>query len=92
VDVPIGTIPMDDWLLRLEAAVTGSPKVRTITTLERRRLLEIARIAAHTSERVAAPISTYLLGLALAGLSAADRGRELNRIRTALALFEVADD
>jgi hypothetical protein len=36
-----------------------------LTPAERRVLLELAGVAAHASERVAAPLSTFLVGLAL---------------------------
>lgn len=52
---------------------------------ERVVLLDLARIAAHRSQRWAAPISTYLVGLAFASLPRADR---LERIRALVAHLE----
>jgi hypothetical protein len=52
---------------------------------ERVVLLDLARIAAHRSQRWAAPISTYLVGLAFASLPRADR---LDRIRALVAQLE----
>jgi Domain of unknown function (DUF6457) len=37
-------------------------------------VLELARVAAHSSERRAAPVTTYLIGMAVAG--AAPEARE----------------
>jgi hypothetical protein len=75
------TLSMEDWLRKLEAAADFHIPV-TIT--ERRLLLDIARVAAHKSERVAAPISTYLLGLAMSKVTAERRSGELERISEAL--------
>jgi hypothetical protein len=79
------TDPMsiDEWLGLLDATLADARPAR-ITTGERRLLLEIARLAAHASERVAAPITTYRLGLALASVPTDMRTLELERVRTAL--------
>lgn len=78
------SIPMDEWLRRLAAATGPSADGVSVATDERRAILEIARVAAHTSERVAAPISTYLLGLAMAAIPTDRRAAELERIRRAV--------
>ncbi len=62
------------WLSELSDRLGGSVE---ITDDERVLLLDLARIAAHTSERWAAPLSTYLAGLALAGEDADFRVRRL---------------
>jgi hypothetical protein len=51
-------------------------------------LLDLARVAAHTSERWAAPVSTFVVGVALAADDPADR---LQRIRELTARLEAAD-
>jgi Domain of unknown function (DUF6457) len=51
---------------------------------EQRVLLELARIAAHQSERIAAPITTYLIGLALAGRAPQERAAALQAFVSAL--------
>ncbi|MBF8289321.1 MAG: hypothetical protein HW391_289 [Chloroflexi bacterium] len=72
-------IPLGDWLERLaEVLPTGAQG--TVSAAEQAALLDIARIAAHTSERIAAPISTYLAGLALATAEPDDRVAGLQRI------------
>lgn len=53
---------------------------------ERDALLDLARIAAHTSERWTAPLSTFLVGLRYAALPADERGARLR------ALVERLDD
>jgi hypothetical protein len=56
---------------------------------ERVVLLDLARVAAHRSQRWAAPISTYLVGLAFASLPRADR---LDRIRALVARLETESE
>jgi hypothetical protein len=79
---------MDEWLRRLADAAGPTPEPLTISVVEQRLLLDIARVAAHTSERVAAPISTYLVGLMMATVSPELRGQELDRIRRAIDVSE----
>ena len=67
-----------EWLAQLTAALPGDQVA--LTSDERELLLDLARVAAHTSERWAAPLSTYLAGLALAGTDADDRVEVLRRI------------
>ncbi|HYY80790.1 MAG TPA: DUF6457 domain-containing protein [Actinomycetes bacterium] len=50
------------------------PTPPSITEGEVEAVLELARVAAHTAERRAAPVTAYLAGLAVAG--AAPEGRE----------------
>ncbi len=52
-------------------------------------LLDLARVAAHTSERWAAPVSTFVAGVALADHDPADRE---TRIRELTAQLEAAGD
>lgn len=52
----------------------------TVSRDEQRALLELTRIAAHRSDRIAAPITAYLAGLALASLSPAGRAEALARV------------
>ena len=69
-------VSVNDWLERVRQVLGPSPEL-ALTGLERRLLLDLARIAAHTSERVAAPLSTYLAGIVLAGLSPEERAERL---------------
>jgi hypothetical protein len=83
-------VPLAEWLDRVRDGLGTGPighgsnageiALRadlTLTTAERRLLLDLARIAAHNSERITAPLSTYLAGIALAGLSPEIRGERL---------------
>ena len=56
---------------------SGGPE---LTDEEQTALLDIARIAAHTSERIAAPLSTFIAGVACASLPAAERGAALGSL------------
>ena len=58
-----------------------------VTRDEQRALLDLTRIAAHRSERVAAPITAYMVGLALAAAPADERAA---RIRSLAASLETA--
>ena len=52
---------MDQWInaVRAELGIDASVDIDGI--------LDVARIAAHSIERPAAPVTTYLLGIAVAG-------------------------
>jgi hypothetical protein len=77
----------DDWfdLLRgrFERAVDAP------TEAEISALLDLARVAAHTSERWTAPVSGFLAGLALAGLDGQARAA---RLRTLADDLEADED
>jgi hypothetical protein len=78
---PLG---IDAWLARVSdllAAGAADP----VGPAERAVLLDLARVAARRSERIAAPITTYLAGVAFAGLDPAER---LARLRALLAALE----
>jgi hypothetical protein len=76
----------DDWfdLLRgrLDAAV-DAPSAEEIDAL-----LDLARVAAHTSERWTAPVSGFLAGLALAGLDVDARAHRLRSLADGLEADE----
>jgi hypothetical protein len=73
----------DDWFAQLTAALPGAP--RDVTDAERVALLDLARVAAHTSERWTAPVSTFLVGLAYADAPAEARAAA---VRELVAKFE----
>jgi len=63
-------IEPEEWIERFAAALgVDAPDAATVQTL-----LELAGVAAHASERVAAPIACYLVGRAGIG---AEAGLEL---------------
>jgi hypothetical protein len=70
----------DEWFVRLEAALAGLGQLTAVTEAERVALLDLARIAAHSSERWTAPVSTYLVGLALAGVDPQARAEAIVRL------------
>lgn len=55
-----------------------------LSTDEQRALLDLTRVAAHRSERIAAPLSAFLAGMAMADLDPAQRATEMRRITAAL--------
>jgi hypothetical protein len=75
------------WFDRLRAALgadAGAADPGQVTDAERDALLDLARVAAHTSERWTAPISTFLAGVAYAGTQPADREAALRALVGAL--------
>jgi hypothetical protein len=79
-------VDADTWLARLqvEVAEVGGAAVDPVGDEERDALLELARIAAHTSERWTAPITTYLAGVALAGHDPTERAAKLRELLATL--------
>lgn len=74
------THSVPDWLSYL-STVTGGDLPRPSTD-EQAAILEITRAAAHRSERVAAPITAYALGLLLGTLGPEERLSRLDAIST----------
>jgi hypothetical protein len=70
----------EDFLARLRATMPGGQPA--VTDAERAALLDLARIAAHASERWAAPLATFLAGCAYAELPAPERARALAALVT----------
>ncbi|MDA8238101.1 MAG: DUF6457 domain-containing protein [Chloroflexi bacterium] len=81
---PIPPLDLEAWLDHL-AAFLPPDVVAEAGPGERAVLLDLARVAAHGSVRTAAPISTYLAGIALAGLPRTER---LARLRALVAALE----
>jgi hypothetical protein len=73
-----------EWLDQLRAELDDDPRL-ALSAEDERLLLDLARVAAHGSERIAAPITTFLAGIALAGLAPAERTARLRRLVEALA-------
>lgn len=69
-------VQLGDWLDQVRRALPADADL-SLSEAEQRALLEVARIAAHTSERIAAPLSTFLVGVALGGLAPAERAGQL---------------
>ena len=76
-------ISLEDWLARLAGQLpTGSTS--KVTAEEQAALLDLARVAAHTSERISAPISTFLVGVAYASLPGEERATRIHELTRAL--------
>ena len=67
------------WLDLVRSALASDADLG-LGSAERRLLLDLSRLAAHASERPAAPLTTYLAGIALAGLDSAARVERLERL------------
>jgi hypothetical protein len=65
----MGPMTVAEWLERLRAELGDAPSL-ALTADEERALLDLARVAAHRSERIAAPLTTFLVGIALADVPA----------------------
>ena len=78
---PLGLEP---WLARLAELLEVDP-AQEASPDERAVLLDLARVAARRSGRIAAPITTYLAGVAFAGLPRPER---LARLRGLVAALE----
>ena len=78
-------VDVEAWLEELGALLPAGV-LEEAGPEERAALLDLARIAAHRSQRWAAPISTYLVGIAFAPLPRAER---LDRIRALVAQLDV---
>jgi len=63
-----------------ETGATGRARAPIVGEDERDALLDLARVAAHTSERWAAPISTYLVGTVLNDRSSEERAAVIRRL------------
>ena len=64
---------VEAWLAELASLLPADNALEEIGPAERAVLLDLARVAAHRSHRTAAPISTYLVGLVLAGTPRPER-------------------
>lgn len=85
-DGDASTTSLSAWLDALRAALNDD--VLRLTADEQTALLDLARVAAHTSQRIAAPLSTFLAGVAFHDLPpGSERAR---RIRDLTATLERA--
>ncbi|HZD68566.1 MAG TPA: DUF6457 domain-containing protein [Actinomycetes bacterium] len=56
---------MEEFIDKVRALL--GPDAPSLSADEAEAVLELARVAAHTSERRAAPVTAYLIGMAVAG-------------------------
>jgi len=76
------SLDLDAWL----ALVRQAPEFGRIPVSreEQRAMLDLTKIAAHRSERIAAPITAYLVGLALARLDPTARAERIRGLVASL--------
>ena len=72
-DRPTPAVTVNDWLATVQGLLAGDEPTVPLSSAERSGLLDLARVAAHTSERISAPLTTFLVGLALASVPPAER-------------------
>jgi hypothetical protein len=72
-------IPLEEWLARVHDSV-GPGAGPALTADEQTALLDLARVAAHRSERITAPLTTFLAGVAYGALPAEERAPALRRL------------
>ena len=82
-----GQLDVEAWLDRLGALLPPGT-LEEVGTAEQAALLDLARIAAHQSQRRAAPIATYLVGIAFASLPRAERLARIADLAARLATDE----
>ena len=70
----------DEWFSALRAAFPPGTDAPTATAAETAALLDLARVAAHASERWTAPVSTFLAGVAFATSDRAERAEALRSL------------
>jgi Domain of unknown function (DUF6457) len=76
-------ITLEAWMARLRAEIGEAGA--TLPGPERDALLELTRLAAHASERIAGPLTVYALGMALAGVPQEARLERIREITARLA-------
>lgn len=76
-DRPAPSVAAEPWLEMIRELLSGDAGTLPLAASERTALLDLARVAAHTSERITAPLSTYLAGLALASIPADERAERI---------------
>lgn len=74
-------LTLDQWLAAVRAALETD---FDLSRDEQRALLNLTRVAAHRSERIAAPLTAFLAGMALAPHDPARRATEIDRLTAAL--------
>lgn len=78
-----------EWLDELRAALSAGGTAPPDANLdlsrgEQRALLDLTRVAAHSSERIAAPLSAFVLGAAWASVASDERERRLRDLTARL--------
>ena len=76
---PSPMVELGAWLDEVRAELPASGN-RALTPEEQTAILDLARVAARTSERISAPLTAFLAGVALAELSSGDRATKLRAV------------
>jgi Domain of unknown function (DUF6457) len=76
---------LDEWIEQVRRALGPDDPGVELGPDERRAILELTRVAAHTSERIAAPITAFLVGAALGDLASTPRVERIRALTLALA-------
>ncbi len=79
-----GTLRLGEWLAELRRAAGMAPEAYGVDAETERAILDLTRIAAHRSERIAAPISAFLLGMAAAEMRENERAPWIRSVAAAL--------
>jgi hypothetical protein len=78
-------VETEAWFAELCAQLPRcAPERLEMSDEERDALLDLARVAAHTSERWVAPVTTYLVGLAHAAMPPEERPAAVRTLVAAL--------
>ena len=72
-------IPGTEWLARVHELV-GPAAGAALSDQEQVVLLDLARVAAHRSERITAPLTTFLAGVAYGSLPTAERAGSIRQL------------
>jgi len=76
-------IPAADWMRTVHEAI-GPASGASLAPDEQAALLDLARVAAHRSERLTAPLTTFLAGVAYGSLPANERAKALRSLLSTL--------
>jgi hypothetical protein len=81
---PSESASLDAWLARIRTEL-GPNAALELTAREVTALLDLARVAAHTSERIAAPLTTFLVGIAIGEPSGDERATRIEELTASLS-------
>ena len=79
-----GGMSSDEWMERVRQALGSADPGIDLGPDEREAILDLARVAAHTSERIAAPLTAFVVGAALRDLAMPARIERLRALTAAL--------
>ncbi|HEX2884519.1 MAG TPA: DUF6457 domain-containing protein [Candidatus Limnocylindria bacterium] len=85
-------IPLDQWLERLRMALGPADPGIELGIEERGAILELARVAAHRCERIAAPLTAFIVGAGLRDLAQPGRIEMIQAVTKALEATPKGED